>query len=1498
MATVRYYTGQRPTQYKDALTQTVATGLNEFLAEAVRLGGGSARLQEFIKLTGIFQAPIRNYDISVTGSNVIADGMSYSLEQGVEVLAGTIALDYVTKALAAIGITSAAVAVGFSAVAFAETGSAIAVALVTHELFSHFGVQNGIKSFVDGIFGTEAVWVEAFDKQGDLVRGASYGGGLGGLREIEAVQGLIQHAEVGGTIAVDNQIGVERAASFSSYTLKAANLAEQIATPLLKTAQDVLGWNGAQDENGQPKHNSDVFIPYFNEFTIVNDQAKIVIEIPLGSTTEHLALSVRAIATNGDVSGLREFGTVAVFGSSGADSMQVPNFSTDPSSQKVYAFGGDGGDTIRTGAGNDVIFGDNADINSSAANRPGDGADIIHAGRGNDVVYGGGQSDQIFGEEGNDKLYGQDGEDQIAGGDGEDQIFGGLADDVLNGGADNDQISGGFGKDTIDGGDGDDILNAGSDIPGENDDAPNSMFGGTGKDRLLGALGDDELAGGDGRDQLVGLAGNDQFFGGRDGDTYTGGPDADEFYVGPQDRVLDGSAEDKLFLQFTQVTSTTYFKDFEEFGAFPNFGLRKGYNYYAIGDTDSQRQHLLINTGHTLVVFFADGQVAALANYHKGDFGISVPDPGEFLTRANQEFSASWGSLHNSHLITEPYTKLLTEALRIEAAMSATPDAPLEISASAKEYVAKILHPELHGPGYDAATEGISTITPLRAQNGESPQSSAPGVIVTGTGDSEFLPGTDGADTIAGGAGTDILYGGSGPDTYVYHKDDGFDSIIDFAGAGDLDTLQLADLNPDDVTVTGDGADLMIHNRSRAAIDHNGEAYTTLFVAGQFEGDGSGAEQIQFADGTIWNRDAIAGHAMHAPTGANIVFGGSVPENAAAGTFVAQLAGIDADFDSRFSYSLVNDPGGLFTVTASGGINVASGAAIDFESATTHDVIVRITDQTGLSFDKTLTVAVENVVGPTITGTDANDTLTGTIEDDVLVGLGGNDSLDGGAGPDRMAGGTGNDTYTVDNPGDIILENPGEGTDTVETALAACTLGDNVENLTGIGTASQVLSGNALDNAISGGAGDDTLVGNAGNDVLTGGSGYDIIDGGAGINTAIYSGRHSDYVVARLSANSLQISDARAGSPDGLDTASSIQNFQFSDNAYTFDEIFATHVFGALGVPLAAFNPANGWTSDNSFHRELADVNGDGMADIIGFGNPGVLVSLATGSGGFAAPEVKLGAFNPANGWTSDNAFHRELADVNGDHMADIVGFGNGGVYVALATGGGNFAAAEIKLAAFNPGNGWTSQDQFPRELADLNGDGMADIVAFGNGGVYVALATGGGNFAAPEIKLGALNPGNGWTSQDQFPRELADVNGDHMADIGGFGNGGVYVALATGGGNFATPVIGVAALNPGNGWTTQHQFPRELGDVNHDGMADIVGFGNGGVYVALATGGGHFAAPAVDIAAFNPANGWTGNDQFHREVADVNGDGFADIVGFGNPGVLEALSNDGFHLV
>src|SRR5207249_4190076 len=114
--------------------------------------------------------------------------------------------------------------------------------------------------------------------------------------------------------------------------------------------------------------------------------------------------------------------------------------------------------------------------------------------------------------------------------------------------------------------------------------------------------------------------------------------------------------------------------------------------------------------------------------------------------------------------------------------------------------------------------------------------------------------------------------------------------------------------------------------------------------------------------------------------------------------------------------------------------------------------------------------------------------------------------------------------------------------------------------------------------------------------------------------------------------------------------------------------------------------------------------------------------------------------FGPhAGGWTSQNEVPRLLADVNGDGLADIVGFADTGVRVSLATGGGQFASAITALnGQFGPhAGGWTTENEVPRLLADVNGDGMADIVGFADTGVLVSLASGGGHFAAP---ISALN--------------------------------------------------------------------------------------------------------------------------------------------------------------
>jgi hypothetical protein len=307
--------------------------------------------------------------------------------------------------------------------------------------------------------------------------------------------------------------------------------------------------------------------------------------------------------------------------------------------------------------------------------------------------------------------------------------------------------------------------------------------------------------------------------------------------------------------------------------------------------------------------------------------------------------------------------------------------------------------------------------------------------------------------------------------------------------------------------------------------------------------------------------------------------------------------------------------------------------------------------------------------------------------------------------------------------------------------------------------------------------------------------------------------------------------------------------------------------------------------------RLVADVTGDGRADIVGFGEAGVYVALNQGNGTFKAPVLALKAFGyTAGGWRVDK-HPRFLADVTGDGRADVVGFGEAGVHVARSQGDGTFRAPVLGLKAFGYAAGGWRLDKHPRFLADVTGDGRADVVGFGEAGVQVALSQGDGTFKAAQLVVKDFGYAAGGWRTDRHPRFLADLTGDGRADIVGFGEGGVYVALSKGDGTFKAPQLVLKAFGAAAGGWRVDKHPRFLADLTGDGRADIVGFGEAGVYVALNQGDGTFKAPQLVLKAFGAAAGGWRVDRHPRFLADLTGDRCADLAGFGDAGTHVALN-------
>ena len=238
----------------------------------------------------------------------------------------------------------------------------------------------------------------------------------------------------------------------------------------------------------------------------------------------------------------------------------------------------------------------------------------------------------------------------------------------------------------------------------------------------------------------------------------------------------------------------------------------------------------------------------------------------------------------------------------------------------------------------------------------------------------------------------------------------------------------------------------------------------------------------------------------------------------------------------------------------------ATFASILVQGGAGNDTIL-ISDANGAFTDTHVTVIDGGDGNDTITGGAGAEALSGGIGNDILNGGAGNDTLIGGPDADTLTGGPGVDPHLGGDGDDLMIWNPGDGSESVDGEAGNDTFqfngsaGDEVMTYAGngqrvtffrnlgnitmdIGTTEtlfvnalggndQVTGGAGLnglivarvdggdgDDTLNGGdgvdqlngnAGNDTLNGNAGNDTLTGGPGVDPHNGGAGDDLMIWN---------------------------------------------------------------------------------------------------------------------------------------------------------------------------------------------------------------------------------------------------------------------------------------------------------------------------------------------------------------------------------------------------------
>jgi FG-GAP-like repeat len=226
----------------------------------------------------------------------------------------------------------------------------------------------------------------------------------------------------------------------------------------------------------------------------------------------------------------------------------------------------------------------------------------------------------------------------------------------------------------------------------------------------------------------------------------------------------------------------------------------------------------------------------------------------------------------------------------------------------------------------------------------------------------------------------------------------------------------------------------------------------------------------------------------------------------------------------------------------------------------------------------------------------------------------------------------------------------------------------------------------------------------------------------------------------------------------------------------------------------------------------LGDVTGDGKADIVLLQDSSVQVMTATGNTGTSG-----GAFNgPSNWWGAFyGAYGTLIGDIDGDGKADLVALGGNYTGVIHSQGG--------SFGNYDTGLPYAAYGTYGTFLGDVNGDGKADLVQLDNGEVIVALATGAATGHPPDFGTntiwygGSFFGGNGTT--------LADVNGDGLADLVAFDNGQVRVIRSNGSG-FGTPEVWLGATFGSAGSVT-------AADIDGNGKADLISLTTNGAVVS-----------------------------------------------------------------